>query len=110
MTRRRSPIASSRCNRGASRRNVTRLASIDRELAATQSVTPLEELYHKRIAQIEGRELGSGEEHVPHDRFQWALVAALACMLIEVGLRERVGRRARLRREAARPQSFGEAA
>jgi Ca-activated chloride channel homolog len=79
-------------------------------LAATQSVTPLEELYQKRIAQIEGRELGSGEEHVPHDRFQWALVAALACMLIEVGLRERVGRRARLRREAARPQNLGEAA
>jgi Ca-activated chloride channel family protein len=64
-------------------------------LAATQAVTPLEELYDKRISTLEGRELGGGEEWVPHDRYQWALVLAAACMLGEAGLRER--RRARRR-------------
>jgi len=58
-------------------------------LAATQAVTPLEELYDKRISTLEGRELSGGEEWVPHDRYQWALVLAVMCMLVEAGLRER---------------------
>lgn len=62
-------------------------------LAAAQSVTPLEELYTKRISSLEGRELGGSEEWVPHDRFQWPLALALAGMLAEMGMRER--RRAR---------------
>lgn len=62
-------------------------------LAATSSPTPLEELYDLRIARIEGRELEGAVEYVPHDRFQWFLVAAFACMVVEGALRER--RRAR---------------
>ena len=65
-------------------------------LAAAQAVTPLEELYDKRISMLEGRELSGGEEWVPHDRYQWALVLAVTCMLAEAGLRERK-RRARRR-------------
>ena len=57
-------------------------------LAATQSAVPLEELYDKRIAQLESHAQNAGEEWVPHDRFQWALVLALVCMLLEAGLRE----------------------
>jgi Ca-activated chloride channel family protein len=58
-------------------------------LSSAQSVTPLEELYEKRVTRLEGVELGSGEEWVPHDRYQWALALAAACMLGELGLRER---------------------
>ncbi|MCE9595926.1 MAG: VWA domain-containing protein [Planctomycetes bacterium] len=58
-------------------------------LASTQSPTPLSDLYHKRIKQLEGRVYESGEERVPHDRFQWFLALALGCMLAEFGLRER---------------------
>lgn len=53
------------------------------------SPIPLEELYEKRIAQLEGRELEGGQERIPHDRYQWPLVVAAACMLLELGLRER---------------------
>ncbi|MCY2961134.1 MAG: VWA domain-containing protein [Planctomycetota bacterium] len=53
------------------------------------SPIPLEELYEKRIAQLEGRELEGGQERIPHDRYQWPLVVAAACMLFEFGLRER---------------------
>lgn len=67
-------------------------------LSTAQSVTPLEELYEKRVTRLEGVELGSGEEWVPHDRYQWALALAAACMLGELGLRER-SRRARRTRE-----------
>lgn len=70
-------------------------------LSCAQSVTPLEELYEKRITRLEGVELGSGEEWVPHDRFQWALVVAAACMLGELGLRERARPRRRAREELA---------
>lgn len=70
-------------------------------LSCAQSVTPLEELYEKRITRLEGVELGSGEEWVPHDRFQWALVVAAACMLGELGLRERARRGRRAREEPA---------
>jgi Ca-activated chloride channel family protein len=58
-------------------------------LPATRSVTPLEEIYSQRISKLEGRELAGGVERVPHDRFQWFLVLALGCMLVEAGLRER---------------------
>jgi Ca-activated chloride channel family protein len=62
-------------------------------LAATRSAAPLEELYQMRISRLEGRDLQGGKEWVPHDRFQWVLVLALGCMLLESGLRERIGRR-----------------
>lgn len=62
-------------------------------LAATRSAAPLEELYQMRISRLEGRDLQGGKEWVPHDRFQWVLVLALVCMLLESGLRERIGRR-----------------
>ncbi len=53
------------------------------------SPIPLEELYEKRIATLEGRALEGGKERIPHDRYQWPLVLAAACMLVELGLRER---------------------
>lgn len=53
------------------------------------SPIPLEELYEKRISKLEGRELEGGQERIPHDRYQWPLVVAAVCMLLEFGLRER---------------------
>lgn len=76
-------------------------------LAATQSAVPLEELYDKRIALLEAQTQAAGEEWVPHDRFQWALVLALACMLVEAGLRE--GRRVPPQRVASLEQRRGAA-
>lgn len=61
-------------------------------LAADASPTPLEELYEKRISKLEGRELFAGKERIPHDRYQWPLVLAAACLVIETGLRERRAR------------------
>lgn len=58
-------------------------------LATFEHVTPLEELYDARISRLEGRELTSGRERIPHDRYQWSLALALACMVVESGLRER---------------------
>jgi len=58
-------------------------------LSAETSPIPLEELFEKRIRRLEGRELFAGKERIPHDRFQWPLVLAAACMLAEAGLRER---------------------
>jgi len=58
-------------------------------LAADASPIPLEELYEKRISKLEGRELFAGKERIPHDRFQWPLVLAAACLCAEAGLRER---------------------
>ena len=58
-------------------------------VAATRSATPLEDLYEHRINRLEGRAMEGGLERVPHDRFQWFLVLALACMSIEAVLRER---------------------
>jgi Ca-activated chloride channel family protein len=69
-----------------------------REIAATSggeyvpamsSPIPLEDLYERRINRLEGRELAGSLEYVPHDRFQWFLAVALACMVIEGALRER---------------------
>jgi Ca-activated chloride channel family protein len=62
-------------------------------LAVDEAATPLETLYAKRIARIEGRELVGGKERLPQDRYQWPLAAALLCMLGEAGLRERRGGR-----------------
>ena len=58
-------------------------------LSAEDSPTPLEDLYRARISSIERRELEGGERRVPYDRFQWALVPGLACLLLELGLRAR---------------------
>lgn len=58
-------------------------------ISSEMSPTPLEELYDKRLTRLEGRELVSGKERVPHDRY-WAFAAvAMICMLLEIGLRER---------------------
>jgi Ca-activated chloride channel family protein len=65
-------------------------------IAADASPTPLEEMYDKRISQLEGRELFAGKERIPHDRYQWPLALAAGCMLIEVSLRERRGRTPRV--------------
>lgn len=61
-------------------------------LAADSSPTPLEELFEKRISKLEGRQLFAGKERIPHDRYQWPLVLAALCMILEMGLRERRGR------------------
>jgi len=58
-------------------------------LSTENSPTPLEDLYRARISKLEGRDLEGGQRKVPHDRYQWALVLALACILGESGLRER---------------------
>lgn len=58
-------------------------------LSASRSALPLEELYDKRMSKLETRALWAGRERIPHDRFQWPLVLALVCMLIESSLRER---------------------
>lgn len=70
-------------------------------LTTSESATPLEELYEKRVTRLEGVELGAGEEWVPHDRYQWALVLAALCMLGELGLRERARRSRGAREEPA---------
>jgi len=57
-------------------------------LSVEMSPTPLEELYRARISRLEGRELSDGMRRVPHDRYQWTLALALACMLAEMGLRD----------------------
>lgn len=58
-------------------------------LSTENSPTPLEDLYTSRISRLDERSIEGGKEWVGHDRFQWSLVLALACMLAEVGLRER---------------------
>lgn len=58
-------------------------------LSVQNSPIPLEELYEKRIGRLETRDLVAGKERIPHDRFQWALAAALVCLLLEFALRER---------------------
>lgn len=58
-------------------------------LPADASAIPLQELYEKRISKLEGRELLAGKERIPHDRYQWPLVLAAACLLGEAALRER---------------------
>ena len=58
-------------------------------LSSGMSATPLQEIYEKRLTRLEARDLVSGKERVPHDRY-WAFCAiAMVCMLIEAGVRER---------------------
>lgn len=73
---------------GASLQAIARTTGGD-YLSAENSPTPLEDLYRARISKLEGRDLEGGQRQVPHDRYQWALVLALACILTESGLRER---------------------
>jgi len=58
-------------------------------LSAEASPFPLEELYGKRISKLDARDLWAGKVRVPHDRYQWPLVLALACMVTGFGMRER---------------------
>ena len=58
-------------------------------LSAETSPFPLEELYEKRISKLDARDLWAGKARVPHDRYQWPLVIALACMVTGYGMRER---------------------
>jgi len=58
-------------------------------ISSSMSVTPLEELYDKRLTSLEGRELVSGKERVPHDQYWIFAALAMVCMLLEVSLRER---------------------
>ncbi|MCH2106131.1 MAG: VWA domain-containing protein [Planctomycetes bacterium] len=57
-------------------------------LSAETSPFPLEELYEKRISRLDSRDLWAGKVRVPHDRYQWPLVIALACMITGFGMRE----------------------
>ena len=73
--------------------SLTRLAeSTGGEFLSTEmSPTPLEDLYERRISRLARTEQEGGFVNVPHDRYQWVLGLALACMLLEAGLRERRG-------------------
>ena len=70
-------------------------------LTTSDSATPLEELYHKRIGRMDRRELEGGMERIPHDRYQWALVPAVVLWLLagSLGERRRFGRGAWARAE-----------
>ncbi len=65
--------------------------------AYVDTTTPLalEKLHDRHIATLEGRAYEQGKEKIPHDRYQWPLVLALVCMLIEVSMPERRPRRRR---------------
>ncbi len=63
-------------------------------LQAKGRVLPLEELYERGIATLEGRDIIDGKERVPQDRFQWPLGLALILLLVEASLRD--SRRKRL--------------
>ncbi len=71
-------------------------------LSAESSAFPLQEIYEKRIAKLETRELFAGKERIPHDRYQWPLVLGALCLLGASGLRERRAREPR-RYAAAAP-------
>jgi Ca-activated chloride channel family protein len=58
-------------------------------LSASRSALPLEELYEKRMQNLETRALWAGREKIPHDRYQWPLFIALLCMMSESALRDR---------------------
>ncbi|MEM9383009.1 MAG: VWA domain-containing protein, partial [Planctomycetota bacterium] len=61
-------------------------------LEARGRVLPLEQLYRRAIASMEGRDIVDGKERVPRDRYQWPLVLALVLLLLEGALREVAGR------------------
>lgn len=48
----------------------------------------LERLYTRYVSRLEGRGYRQGKEKIPHDRYQWPLVLAVACMILETALRE----------------------
>jgi Ca-activated chloride channel family protein len=54
-------------------------------LSASESPTPLEDLYRARISRLEGRESEGGERRVPYDRYQWPLALGLICLTLELG-------------------------
>jgi len=72
-------------------------------LSIANATLPLEELYEKRIARLEARELVAGKERIPHDRFQWPLALTLLCLLCEFGLREKRPARQRAAAPAVPP-------
>jgi Ca-activated chloride channel family protein len=72
-------------------------------LSAEGAAFPLQEIYEKRIAKLETRELFAGKERIPHDRYQWPLVLGALSLLGASGLRERRAREPRSQ-AAALPQ------
>jgi Ca-activated chloride channel family protein len=58
-------------------------------LSAKGAAAPLEELFQKRISRLEGVARATGEQRVPHDRYQWPLALALCLALIEAALPEK---------------------
>ncbi|MBI1381906.1 MAG: VWA domain-containing protein [Planctomycetaceae bacterium] len=69
-------------------------------LSTESSPTPLEELYRRRIANMEGRGFEGGIERLPLDRYQWPLAAAVLLL----GLSYLVGLRRGERRRGVRTQ------
>ena len=70
-------------------------------LEARGRVLPLEELYRRAIATMEGRDIVDGKERVPRDRYQWPLALALLLLLVEGAALDTT--RSRARREALSP-------
>jgi Ca-activated chloride channel family protein len=54
-----------------------------------QAPRPLVELYEKRIARLDRRDIEGGLERVPLERFQWPLALAVALILVQTALSER---------------------
>ena len=46
-------------------------------IEAKGRVLPLEELYARAIAPMEGRDIVDGKERIPTDRYQWPLALAI---------------------------------
>lgn len=81
-------------------------------LEAKGRVLPLEELYRRAIAPMEGRDVVDGRERVPRDRYQWPLALGLLALLVEAALRdtrERPEKRPVIAEEAELTESGGEA-
>jgi len=57
-------------------------------LSASRTPFPLDEIFEKRIAVMEGVTRASSLREEGIDRFQWALVAALLCLGLAHGLRD----------------------
>jgi Ca-activated chloride channel family protein len=70
-------------------------------LSTEDAPLPLEELYTKRIARLDRRDIAGSVERVPHDRYQVPLLGAFLCMAFEALLRERRGSRRGAPRAAA---------
>ena len=54
-----------------------------------QAPRPLVELYEKRIARLDARDLEGGLERVPIERFQWPLALGVLLILLQTALTER---------------------